>query len=168
MIVDPWNGQSLAISGIALSHDAHPAADLAAGLDDSLLEGQRPLVAKGAEAVPTGASQFHAGDPKAYFYFEAYEPLARSRETRMRRRGLQLPVIGIRMRVLDRATGQQESDTGAKSAAAYERAGNPTVPMISALPTANLPAGVYKLEVSVMRESGNARHPNRRFRHNIR
>jgi hypothetical protein len=147
--VDPWNGQTLAISGIALSHDAHPAASLAAELDESLLEGAHSLTAKGAEAIPTGASQFHAGAP-AYFYFEAYEPLLATAK-----HDSPPPLIGIRIRVLDRATGQQKSDTGAKSVATYERTGNLTVPMISPLPTANLPAGAYKLEVSVMRESGN-------------
>ena len=148
LIVDPWNGQSLAISGIALSHDAHPAADLAAGLDVSLLEGDRPLTAKGAEVVPTGAIQFHAGE-QVYFYFEAYEPLLATAKP-----DSSLSLIGIRIRVLDRATGQQKSDTGAKSAGTYERAGNATVPVISSLPTANLPPGAYKLEVSVMRENG--------------
>ena len=148
LIVDPWNGQSLAISGIALSHNAHPAADLAAGLDVSLLEGQRPLAAKGAELIPTGASQFHGGDP-AYFYFEAYEPLLATAKP-----DAPTPLIGIRIRVLDRATGQQKSDTGAKAAGSFERAGDSTIPVISSLPIANLPAGAYKLEVSVMRESG--------------
>jgi VWFA-related protein len=148
LTVDPWNGQTLAISGIALSHGAHQAADLAAGLDVSLLEGQRPLAAKGAELIPTGASQFHADGP-AYFYFEAYEPLLANAKP-----DAPLPLIGIRIRVLDRATGQQKSDTGAKAAATYERAGNPTIPVISTLPIANLPTGAYKLEVSVMRESG--------------
>ena len=40
--IDRWDGQTLSMSGIALSHDAHPAADLAAGLDVDLLEGMRP------------------------------------------------------------------------------------------------------------------------------
>ena len=152
LTVDAWNGQTLAISGIALSHDAHPAADLAAGLDVSLLEGQRPLTAKGAQVVPTGASQFHAGEP-AYLYFEAYEPLLTTAKPDAPP-DLHLPLIGIRVRVLDRATGQQKSDTGARSVGTFEHAGNATVPVISSLPTANLPAGAYRLEVSVMRESG--------------
>jgi VWFA-related protein len=148
LIVDSWTGHTLAISGIALSHDAHPATDLAAGLDVSLLEGKRPLTAKGAELVPGGASQFHAGEP-AYFYFEAYEPLLAAAKT-----DAPLPLIGIRIRVLDRATGQQKSDTGNRAAGTYERAGNAAVPIISSLPIANLPAGAYRLEVSVMRENG--------------
>jgi len=147
LTVAPWNGGALAISGLALSHDAHPAADLAAGLDVSLLEGQRPLVARGTEVVPTGAPQFHAGAP-AYCYFEAYEPLLATAKPES------LPLIGIRVRVLDRATGQQKSDTGARAAGTFERAGNSTIPVISSLPTANLPAGAYRLEVSIMRETG--------------
>jgi VWFA-related protein len=146
--VDPWNGQTLAISALALSHDAHPATDLAAGLDVSLLEGPRPLVAKGAELVPSGTSQFHSGEP-AFFYFEAYEPLLTTAKP-----DAPLPAIGVRVRVLDRATGRQKSDTGAKSALSFEHAGNPAVPVISSLPIANLPAGTFKLEVSVMREAG--------------
>ena len=79
--------------------------------------------------VPTGASQFHAGDP-AYFYFEAYEPLLATAKPDAPP-DLHLPLIGIRIRVLDRATGQQKSDTGARSAGTFERAGNATVPVIS-------------------------------------
>ena len=72
--IDPWNGQTLSASGLALSHDSHPAADMVAGLDGSLLEGHRPLVANGTEIVPTGTSQFQTGE-RGFVYFEAYEPL---------------------------------------------------------------------------------------------
>jgi VWFA-related protein len=148
LTIDPWNGQTLSISGLALSHDAHPTADLAAGLDVSLLEGPRPLVSKGAEAVPTGTAQFHAGEP-GYFYFEAYEPLLMAANP-----DAPLPRIGVRIRVLDRATGQPKQDTGVKTVGNYERPGNPTIPIISPLPVAKLPPGAYMLEVSVLRETG--------------
>jgi VWFA-related protein len=148
LTIDPWNGQTLSISGLALSHDVHPAANLAAGLDVSLLEGARPLVSRGAEAVPTGTAQFHAGEP-SYFYFEAYEPLLGAAKP-----DAPLPLVGVRIRVLERATGEQKQDTGVKSVGSYERPGNPTIPIISPLPVANLPPGAYKLEVSVSRETG--------------
>ena len=145
--IDPWNGQTLSESGVALSHDAQPAADPAAGLDGSLLEGLRPLVAKGAELVPTGTSQFHAAD-RAFFYVELYEPLLTAANPAA------LPLVGFRFRVLDRASGQQKEDTGVKMAVSFMRAGSPVVPIVSALPIANLPPGAYKLEVSVMRQTG--------------
>jgi VWFA-related protein len=149
--VEPWNGQTLSMSGIALSHDARPAADLAAGLDVSLLEGMRPLVAKTTEVVPTGTPQFHSGE-RGFIYFEAYEPqlaaLANAKPD------APLPLVGARIRVLDRATGQQKDDTGVKTIGSFMRPGNPVVPVISVLPTATLPPGAYKLEVSVMHQSG--------------
>jgi hypothetical protein len=146
--IDAWNGQTLSMSGLALSHDAHPAADLAGELDASLLEGPRPLVSRGIEAVPSGGVQFHAGEP-GYFYFEAYEPLLAAAKA-----GAPLPVVGVRVRVLDRGTGAQKQDTGFRSAAIYERAGNAVIAIVSPLTTAGLPVGTYRLEVSVVRETG--------------
>lgn len=148
LTIDPWNGQTLSMSGLALSHDAHAATDLAAGLDVSLLEGPRPLVSRGIEAVPSGTPQFHAGEP-GYFYFEAYEPLLSAAKA-----GAPLPVVGVRVRVLDRGTGGQKQDTGFRSAGIYEQAGNPVIAIVSPLTTAGLPAGSYRLEVSVVRETG--------------
>jgi len=145
LVVEPWNGQTPGASGLALSRDAHEVADLAAGLDASLLEGQRALIAKGTEVVPTGDSRFHAGEP-AFVYFEAYEP-------RLATATAATP-IGVRIRVLDRATGQQRVDTGVKTVGSFERPGNPVVPIVSPLPTGGLAAGEYRMEVSVMRETG--------------
>jgi len=62
--------------------------------------------------------------------------------------------VGVRVRVLGRASGQQKQDTGYRSAAIYERAGNPVIPIVSTLPAANLPPGAYRLEVSVVRQTG--------------
>ncbi len=148
LVIPPWNGQTFSISGLALSHDVHPEADLAAGLDASLLEGPRPLVSRGAEAVPTGTAHFHSGEP-AYVYFEAYEPLLMSATP-----DSPLPGVGIRIRVLDRATGAPKQDTGVKMAGIYERPGNLTIPIISQLPIASLPPGAYRLEVGVSRDTG--------------
>ena len=148
LAIDPWDGQTLGASAIALSHDAHPAADLTAGLNASLLEGKQSLIAKGTEVVPTGDSSFHTGEQGA-FYLEAYEPLLSAAKA-----DGPLPLIGLRVRVLDRASGQQKSDTGVKSINSFMRPGNPDTPIMSSLPTANLPAGNYRLEITVMRQTG--------------
>ncbi len=141
--IDPWTGQTLGASGLALSHDTRPAADLAGDLDSSLLEGDRPLMAKNTEVIPAGASQFAKGEP-VYLYFEAYEPRLAASKT---------PVpVGVRVRVLDAATHQQKYDAGIKSVGSFERPGNPVVPVVTSIP--NLPPGHYEVEVSVMRETG--------------
>lgn len=148
LAIEPWNGQTLGASGLALSHDAHPAADLAAGLDVSLLEGQRPLVAKGTEVTPTGTNTFRAGE-NAVFFFEAYEPLLESLKA-----GAELPLIGVRVRVLERSGGRQVEDSGVKTANSFMRPGNAVIPVMSALPLGKLETGSYRLEVSVMRVTG--------------
>jgi hypothetical protein len=146
--VEGWDSKSLGASGIALSHDEHPAADLAAGLDASLLEGMRPLVAKGAEVTPTGINQFHAGEP-GFFYIEIYEPLLAAMKE-----GATPPLVGVRTRVLDRATGAQKEDSGIRTVVSFMRAGNPVVPIVSPMPLQSLAAGAYRLEVTVMRQTG--------------
>jgi len=146
--VDPWNGQTLGASSIALSRHAHTNTDLTAGLDGALLEQRsRPLIANGTEVDPTGSDVFHTGE-RGFFYLEAYEPLLTAAKA-----GSPLPVVGLRIRVLD-ATGQQKQDSGIKTIDGFMRAGNPVVPIVSALPTTTLPAGKYKLEVTVMRQTG--------------
>jgi VWFA-related protein len=147
--VEPWNGQTLGASEVALSRNAHTNSDMVAGLDGSLLEQRsRPLIANGTEIVPTGSSQFHTGE-RGFFYIEAYEPLLTDAKA-----GAALPVVGLRIRVLDRASNQPKQDSGVKTVEGFMRAGNPVIPIVSALPTATLPAGAYKLEVTVMRQTG--------------
>ena len=142
-----WDGKALSASGIALSRDAHPFTSLAAGVDDSLIEGPRPLVSRNVEIVPTGTNQFHAGE-RAYYYFEVYEPrLVTAASTP----GASVPVVGVRIQTLDRATGAQKSDSGMMNAANLIRPGNPVIPVAGNLPS-DLPAGQYKIEVSVVRE----------------
>ncbi len=149
--IDPWNGQTLSLGGLALSRDTHPSADIAAGLDAALLEGPRPLAAKGSELVPTGNNHFRTGE-RGFFYTEIYEPLlAAATDTNP---DAKLPLVGMRIRVLDRATQAAKDDTGVKAATSFMRPGNPVAPMIMPLPTATLPAGQYTLEVTAMRETG--------------
>jgi VWFA-related protein len=141
--IDSWNGQVLGASGLALSHETKPAADLAGDLDASLLEGDRPLVAKNTEVIPAGNDQFAKGEP-AFLYFEAYEPRLAASKTPI--------LVGVRVRVLDAATHQQKYDAGIKSVGSFEHPGNPVIPVLTSVP--NLPAGSYQVEVSVMRETG--------------
>jgi VWFA-related protein len=143
LTIEPWNGQALGASGLALSRQTNPAADLAGELDASLLEGDRPLVAKNMEVIPAGANQFGTGEP-AFLYFEAYEPLLTASKTPV--------LVGVRLRILDAATHQQKYDAGVKTIGSFEHPGNAVIPVLTTLP--NLPAGNYQVEVTVMRETG--------------
>lgn len=138
LAIGPWDGKTLSVSGLVLSHAAHPATDLASDLDPSLLEGAHPLISQGTEVVPAASSQFRAGE-RGFFYFEAYEP----------KMSTPPPVVAVRYRVLDRATGRQISDSGGTNASNFIRPGSAVVPIGLVLPSATLAPGAYRLEVSV-------------------
>lgn len=149
LTIDPWNGKDLSMSGLALSHDAHPVGNLAGSLDDLMLERVRPLVSQGMEVVPTGVSQFRV-DERGFFYAEVYEPRLEA--------AAPAPAVAvhIRIRVLDRAKGLQIDDSGMINAASLIRPGHAVIPIAMALPivSAGLPAGAYKLEVSAVGGAG--------------
>lgn len=128
LVVAPWSGD-LGLSGLALSRDAHPAADL--GLDPSLA-GRTPLVAEGVQVVPTGSPQFAKSQP-AIVYFEVY--------------GSGAHAAHVRLRVLDRKTGQQKWD-GTVNLPVQSGADAGTVPAAAKLPVDSLAPGLYRLEVS--------------------
>jgi VWFA-related protein len=136
LAIDPWNGKTFAMSGLALSHETRPVPKPPES-EDLLLDRVGPLVSRGVEVVPTGNYQFRVGEP-GFFYFEVYAPEA-------------LPSLSVRVRVLNRTTGQQIDDFGLMSADAFIRPGEPVIPIAMSLPivSAGLPAGAYKVEVSV-------------------
>ncbi len=144
--VAPWDGKSLGLSAPALSHSARRSEDIADGLDESLIEGSRPLVAGNTEIIPAGDPAFQPGGT-AVVYFEAYEPLLASAKWDAP------PQVGIRVRVLD-AGGNQKSDTGVQSVARFMRAGNPVIPVATAIPISGLAPGNYTLELTALRPGG--------------
>jgi hypothetical protein len=152
--IAPWNGKVLSMSGIALSRDVRPFAGLMAGLDESLLEGPRSLVSNGKEFVPTGTNQFHAGD-RFYSYLEVYEPRLASVATQPAGQPqTPLPGVAVRLRILDRTTGQQKKDSGPMNAGGFMRPGNPIIAVSLQIPTTDLPVGGYKMELTAMRDDG--------------
>jgi hypothetical protein len=119
--IDPWTG-GFGLSSLALSRETHPAADVGLGLG---LEGHTPLIAEGIQVVPAGAWQF-AKLEQAYFYFEVYDPGAQAAH--------------VRVRVLDRRTGEQKWDGGSLAVSAKSNGGK--------LPVDSLTPGQYQLEVT--------------------
>jgi VWFA-related protein len=127
LAIEPWSGD-FGLSGLALSRESHPAADLGLGPG---LEGRTPLVAQGVQVVPFGSTQFAKSEP-AFFYFEVYGPGAL--------------MARVHLRVLDRKTGEQKWDGGVIGLTAQSNAGK--------LPVDSLAAGAYRLEVTATDAAG--------------
>ncbi len=136
LVVDPWSGTELALSGLALSREAHPAADLGLGIS---IEARTPLVAGGAQIVPSGSDLFSKSE-NGSFYVEVYAPDPAS--------------VTARVRVLDRQTGQPKWDSGLTKFPLPANGGKPSMPAIGNLPFAALAAGSYRLEIVASDSAG--------------
>jgi hypothetical protein len=83
---------------------------------------------------------FRQGEP-AMFYFEIYEPRLVNAEP-------EKPTVGIEIRVLDRQTRAQRSDSGVMRLDVSGSAGSPVIPMALKMPVQSLPPGSYVLELT--------------------
>jgi VWFA-related protein len=135
--IAPWDGRTLALSGIALASETSPAPALTADLDASLLSGRKNLVAKSLALWPSGSNRFQASNP-CFTYVELYHAA---------------PAAPIQMRILDRRTGEAKF-TAQTPAANYILPGNPMTPVILKVPVASLPPGPYTLELSAASSPG--------------
>lgn len=143
--IDAYDSKKFGLSGIALSRNIHKVSDLDVGLDAVLLENKTPLVSSGMEMTPSGSSTFKKAEPAA-LYVEIYDPLLTGKDT---------PKIGLKLRIVDRKSGEQKLDTGYISMAKYVRAGNAVVPVGLRVPVDTLTPGSYRAELKAIDTAGN-------------
>jgi VWFA-related protein len=129
--VQPRKAGELALGGVVLSKEAHPAADVGLVPGASLMADQTPLVAQGMQVTPTGSGQFTKSE-QAFFYFEVYDanPASASAE----------------VRILDRKSGAPKWQSGQVKLSVPQQGG--------VLPLNSLAPGDYQLEVSAVDAAG--------------
>lgn len=146
--IDSFASNQFAVSGLALSKEYHRTSELGAGLDLALIEDKKQLIADGIQVVPVGNKTFTKSD-LAIFYVELYEPLLASADAQ------NAPVVGIQMRVLDRKTGEEKSNTGLLKLDPPPLLGNAVIPLAEKMPVSKLDPGSYQLEVTAADSAGN-------------
>ncbi len=145
LAIDGWDGQHLALSGVALAGESRKVtANFSSGLDPASLQGRKALIARSVEVIPAGSSHFRRGEPCLAF-LEIYEPLLAKPNP---------PKLSLQIRVLDRQTGEQKVDSGVFGVDNLVRAGDQVVPVSLTVPIASLIPGGYRLEVKAMRSPG--------------
>jgi VWFA-related protein len=137
LAVDARVPGELAMSGLALSRETHPAAEL--GLGGSLIEDRTPLIAENMEVIPSGSNQFTKSE-SGFVYLEVYttDPAA----------------VRMRLRVVDRKTGEAKSDSGPLKLSLPKNQNGDAIPAGSRLPINELAAGSYQLEVTAEDAAG--------------
>ena len=136
LVIGPWTGAELALSGLVLSRETRPAADVGLSLS---LGGQTPLIAGSTQVVPSGSGSFARTDT-AFFYFEVYDP--------------DPPSVTVRVRALDRKTGGTKWDSGFSKLPLPSNGGKPSIPAMARLPFDSLGPGLWTLEVAASDSAG--------------
>jgi VWFA-related protein len=144
--VAPFDGKQLDLSGPALSNDFRPVNQLMASLDSQLLEDQTPLLFQDMEIFPQPGNRFQRGD-KVAFYVEVFEPQMRSAYA---------PRVGVSFSIVDRKTNQRVYLSKTILLDSLVHSENPLIPMAQPIPTDNLQAGEYRLEVRALNSAGQA------------
>jgi VWFA-related protein len=139
LVIEPYDTKEFALSGLALSKDPRPAASMGLGLDAALLEDKKSLIANGVQFVPSGSNEFSKPDT-VVFYAELYEPLLVTPNPQV------ATMVAIKIRVLDRKTGEQKQDSGFMRVDLPPSTGNPIIALGQRLPVAALEPGSYQLE----------------------
>jgi hypothetical protein len=143
LAVDPYDANQLSLSAIALSREVRPVA-ASDGMDAVLEEGRKQLVFRGNRIVVSGTDRLvRSGLVEAYL--EVYEPLLEEKNP------LQL---GLRVRLLDGASGEQKWDSGNVNLTGLAPAGSAAIPVALRLPVAGLAPGAYRAEFTVEDSAG--------------
>jgi VWFA-related protein len=146
LLIDPYDGKQLSMSGVALSNEMQRVADLSTGLDSELLGDRTPLVVQGIQVIPSASNRFKKTDNVAV-YVEIYAPLLT---------GANPPQVGLEFMVVDRKTGEKKVDVASRAAT---QAGSSVAPVGLKVPVDTLAAGSYRVELRALDSVGNAAKP---------
>jgi VWFA-related protein len=146
LVIDPYDGKQLSMSGVALSNEMTRVADLSTGLDSELLADRKPLVVQGVQIVPSASNRFKKTD-NAAVYAEIYAPLLA---------GPNPPQVGVELTVVDRKTGEKKVDVASRAAT---QPGSSVAPVGLKLPVATLNPGSYRVELRALDSVGNSAKP---------
>jgi VWFA-related protein len=145
LVIDPYNGNQFALSGLALSNQARRAPEQASGSSFALLDRTR-LIAHGMEIIPSASNRFKTTESAA-IYAEVYEPLLAAPHP---------PHVGIKVIVRDRKSGAKKLDIGIPNTDSSIEKGSLVIRLGLQLPLNSLTPGSYELQLGAADSAGHA------------
>jgi VWFA-related protein len=146
LAIEPFDGKMLHLSGVALSNRIQPVSEITAGIEAELLEERTPLVVKGMQLIPSPNNRFKKTE-KVGIYLEVYEPMMTIPRP---------PRVGVIYNVIDLRTNQQVYTSNTVPIEGFAEKENTVIPVGLILPTEQLQAGQYRLEVRARNGAGHA------------
>jgi hypothetical protein len=150
LTIEPWDPAQFGLSSLVLSRRVRPANEAMAGLDVDAPEDSVPLKVDGVQIIPTGSNRFSKSE-KCYVYAEMYEPALVLPGVK----AADVPVIGVRMELLDPKTGKVKTDLGLTRLPPPPLTGSSAVPIGLTLPVSQIETGVYALRLTAVDAKGN-------------
>lgn len=146
--IDPVDGKSIALSGIALCTSFQRVADMGGDLDAELIADRTPLIVGALQMTPSGNYHFKHTD-KVALYVQAYDPHLTDPNP---------PKVQVAYRVVDVKTSKTVEASGWVDATEYVQKGKPLIPIALKVPFDNVPASTYRLDLAVS-EGGTTTSP---------
>jgi VWFA-related protein len=147
--VEPYDGKTFMMSGLALSLKYGPAASMGGALDSALIEDRTPLLTHGVQVIPSGTNRFKKGQTPIVF-MEIYEPLE-AQETPPKDLAIALQIL-----ILDPQTNAAKADTGLFRIPMPEKSGSPVVNFATKIPSEAIEPGSYILQVKAFDSANKA------------
>jgi VWFA-related protein len=145
LVIDPYNGNQFALSGLVLSNQARRAPEQDSGSSFALLDRTR-LIAHGMEIIPSASNRFKTTESAA-IYAEVYEPLLAAPHP---------PHVGIKVIVRDRKSGAKKLDIGIPNTDFSIEKGSLVIRLGLQLPLNSLAPGSYELQLGAADSAGHA------------
>ncbi|HXQ26479.1 MAG TPA: VWA domain-containing protein [Candidatus Acidoferrales bacterium] len=144
LAIDPYDGKTFSLSGLALSNDVEQLQGLGGALEADLLSDRTPLVVNNMEVVPSGSNHFKRTDNVA-LYAQIYDPeLA----------GPNPPAVKVSFNIVDVKTGEPIASAHDLAPAPSNEKGNSVMPVGLKLPLDQFPPGFYRLDMQASDANG--------------
>jgi hypothetical protein len=144
LAIDPYDGNTFSLSGIALSNQVGQVQGLGGAMEADLLSDRTPLIVKDMEITPSASNHFKKSDHVA-LYAQVYDPHLNDPSP---------PPVRISFNVVDTKTGKVVTGAHNVDVSTYMVKGNPVMPLGLRVPMEELPPGSYRLDFQASDASG--------------
>jgi hypothetical protein len=144
LVIDPYDGNTFSLSGIALSNQVDRVQGLGGAVEADLLSDRTPMIVKDVEITPSASNHFKKTD-KVALYAQLYDPHLNDPNP---------PALRIAFNVVNAKTGEIIAGAHDVDVSSFVEKGNTVVPLGLTVPIDQLPPGSYRLDFQASDASG--------------
>ncbi len=144
LVIDPYDGNTFSVSGIALSNQINQVEGMGGALEADLLSDRTPMIVKNMEIVPSASNHFKKTD-KVALYAQLYDPHLADPNP---------PAVRIAFNIVNPKTGEIIASAHNVDAAPFLDKENTVVPLALQVPLNQFPPGSYRLDFQASDASG--------------